>query len=69
MTIDASLKSFYTLLLESATKKTQKLIFLAKSSCIVKMFAKKYPKNDKIYIFEQPLTMPFQICKNFKAKF
>ena len=23
------------------------------------------PKNDKLYIFEKPLTMPFQICKNF----
>ena len=29
------------------------------------MFAKKKcPKKDKIYIFEKPLTMPFQICKN-----
>ena len=29
------------------------------------MFAKKIcPKNDKLYIFEKPLTMPFQICKN-----
>ena len=22
------------------------------------------PKNEKFYIFEKPLTMPFQICKN-----
>ena len=22
-------------------------------------------KNDKLYIFEKPLTMPFQICKKF----
>ena len=30
------------------------------------MFAKKSgPKNDKLYIFEKPLTMPFQISKNF----
>ena len=30
------------------------------------MFAKKNcPKNDKLYIFEKPLTMPFQICKKF----
>ena len=30
------------------------------------MFAKKNcPKNEKLYIFEKPLTMPFQICKNF----
>ena len=30
------------------------------------MFAKKiWPKNEKLYIFEKPLTMPFQICKHF----
>ena len=30
------------------------------------MFAKKIcPKNEKLYIFEKPLTMPFQICKIF----
>ena len=30
------------------------------------MFEKKIcPKNEKLYIFEKPLTMPFQICKNF----
>ena len=28
------------------------------------MFAKKIcPKNEKLYIFEKPFTMPFQICK------
>ena len=28
------------------------------------MFAKNIcPKNEKLYIFENPLTMPFQICK------
>ena len=28
------------------------------------MFAKKNcPKNEKLCIFEKPLTMPFQICK------
>ena len=33
------------------------------------MFAKKYcPKNDKIYIFEKPLNMPFKTYKIF-AKF
>ena len=38
--------------------------FIAKSSYIVKMFAKKNClKNEKLYIFEKPLTMPFQICK------
>ena len=27
------------------------------------MFAKKIcPKSEKLYIFEKPLTMPFQIC-------
>ena len=42
------------------------LIFFAKSSYIVKMFAKKKcPKNKKLYIFEKPLTMPIQICKKF----
>ena len=31
------------------------------------MLAKKNcPKNEKFYIFEKPLTMPFQICKNFR---
>ena len=30
------------------------------------MFTKKIcPKKEKLYIFEKPLTMPFQICKNF----
>ena len=30
------------------------------------MFAKKIcPKNEKLYISEKPLTMPFQICKIF----
>ena len=39
--------------------------FIAKSSYIVKMFAKKIcPKNKKLSIFEKPLTMSFQICKN-----
>ena len=26
---------------------------------------KNLSKNEKLYIFEKPLTMPFQICKNF----
>ena len=29
------------------------------------MFAKKFQRIDKINIFEKPVTMPFQICKNF----
>ena len=38
---------------------------IAKSSYIVKRFAKKIcPKNEKLYIFEKLLTMQFQICKN-----
>jgi len=41
--------------------------FIAKSSYIVKMFAKKIcPKNEKLYIFEKPLTMPFQIFEKLK---
>ena len=68
MTNDTSLESPCALLLESAKKfaNLQKLnFFITKSSYIVKMFAKKNsPKNEKLYIFEKPLTMPFQICKN-----
>ena len=66
MTNDTSLESSCALLLESAKKlaNLQKLNFIAKSSYIVKMFAKKIcPKNEKLYIFKNPLTMPFQICK------
>ena len=34
------------------------------------MFAKKIcSKNEKLYIFEKPLTMPFQICKNILQNF
>jgi len=34
------------------------------------MFAKKIcPKNEKLYIFEKPLTMPFQICKKISKIF
>ena len=30
------------------------------------MFAKTIcPNNEKLYIFEKPLTMPFQICQFF----
>jgi len=69
MTNDTSLESSCALLLESAKKncKFAKIEFLiVKSSYIVKMFAKKIcPKNEKLYIFEKPLTMPFQICKYF----
>ena len=30
------------------------------------MFKKICPKNEKLYIFEMPLTMPFQISKKIK---
>ena len=41
-------------------------LFITKSSYIVKIFAKLIcQKNEKLYIFEKPLTMPFQICKKF----
>jgi len=66
MTNDTSLESSCALHLESAKKfaNLQKIeVFIAKSSNIVKMFAKKIcPKNEKLYIFEKPLTMPFEIC-------
>ena len=45
-------------------KFTKTKIFSTKSSYKVKIFAKKCPKTDKIYIFEKPLTMLYQICKN-----
>ena len=54
---NTSLESSCALLLESE-------FCIAKSSYIVKMFAKKMcPKNEKLYIFEEPLTMPFQSFK------
>ena len=68
MTNDTSLESSCALLLESAKNcKFAKIeFFIAKSSYVVKMFAKKiWEKNEKLYIFEKPLTMPFQICKKF----
>jgi len=41
MTTDTSLESSCPLLLESAKKNAKIEFFIAKSSCIVKMFAKK----------------------------
>jgi len=68
MTIFTSLERSCALLLESAKRfaNLQKLsFFIAKSSYIVKMFAKKFMQKMKtLYIFKKPLTMPFQICKN-----
>ena len=55
------------LLLESAKKicKFAKIeFFIAKSSYIVKMFAKQN-LSKKWKIFKKPLPMPFQICQNF----
>jgi len=62
MTNDTSLESYCALLLESAKIE----FFIAKSSYVIKMFTEKIcPKNEKLYIFEKPLTKPFQICKKF----
>ena len=62
---EISLESSYGLLLKYAKIANLKiLIIFAKISYVVKMFAEK-EKNDKISIFEKPLTMPFQICKIF----
>ena len=62
MTNDTSLKDvmlyFYNLQKNANLQKLESFFF-AKSNYIVKMFAKKIcPKNDKIYIFEKPLTIP-----------
>ena len=60
---DTSLESSCALLLESQKKLQicKNWIFIAKSSYIVKCFQKKIcPKKEKLYIFEKPLTMPFQ---------
>ena len=58
----------YALLLESAKQiaNLQKLNYFCKIQLFSKnVCKKKCPKNDKIYIFEKPLTMPFKICKKF----
>ena len=69
MTNNTSLESSCALLLESAKKISEfaKIeFFFVRSSYIVKMFAKKNClKNDKSYMFEKPLTMPFQLSKTF----
>ena len=45
----------------------KKWIFYRKIQLYSKNVCKKKicPKNDKLYIFEKPMTMPFQICKYF----
>ena len=68
MTNDTSLESSCALLLESAKKLQicKNRIFYRKIQLYSKNVCKKScPKNEKLYIFEKPLTMPFQICKNF----
>ena len=68
MTNDTSLESSCALLLESAKKfaNLKKLNFYRKIQLYSKNVCKKKicTKNEKLYIFEKPLTMPFQICKN-----
>jgi len=77
MTNDTSLESSFGLLLEFEKKfaNLQKLIFYRKIQLYSKNVCKKKicPKNEKLYIFEKPLTMPFQIfaknCKKFAIFF
>jgi len=62
MTNDTSLESSCALLLESAKKiaNFQKLNFYRKIQLNSKNVCEKIcPKNEKLYIFEKPLTMPF----------
>ena len=63
-------ESSYAVLLESAKNwKFAKLEFFAKTSYKVKMFAKKIPKNDKIYFLKSPWPFHFKyakICAKFK---
>ena len=45
-------------------------IFYRKIQLYSKNVCKKIcPKNEKLYIFEKPLTMPFQICKKILQNF
>ena len=65
MTNDTSLDSSTFRICKKICKFAKIEFFIAKFSYTVKKFAKKIncPRNKKIYIFEKPLTMPFQICK------
>jgi len=68
MTNDTALESSCALLLEYAKKfaNLQKLNFYRKIHLYSKNVCQNIcPKNEKVYIFERPLTMPFQICKKF----
>jgi len=69
MTKNTSLESSCALLFRICQKNLQiskNLNLFAKSNHKVKMkcLQKYCPKSEKINIFEKPLTMPFQICKN-----
>ena len=57
------LESFCALLLESAKTLAKIDFFSAKSNYVVKLFAIKIPKNDKIYIFKKPFTSHFKYAK------
>ena len=60
MTKDTSLERYYVLLLKSAKKgNLQKQNFFKNPVIKYKRLQKLCPKNDKIYIFEKPLTIPF----------
>ena len=62
MTNNTSLESSCALTLESAKNfaNFQKLNFYRKTQFYIKNVCKKIcPKNEKLYIFENPLTMPF----------
>ena len=71
MTNDSSLESSCALLLESAICKFAKIeIFIAKSSYIVKMFAKKIVQKMKNYTFSKILNnLIFNKEKLKKCKF
>ena len=72
MTNDTSLESWCALLLKSAKKifKFAKIDFYRKIQLCSKNVCKKIcPKNEKLYIFEKPLTMSFQNMQNFLQNF
>ena len=66
MTNDTSLESSCAFRICKKSANLQKLNFYRKIQLYSKNVCKKIcPKNKKLYIFEMPLSMPFQICKNF----
>ena len=64
MTNDTPLESSYSLLLVCKRLQFQKWNFLCKIQ-YVKFCKQSFQKMKKIYISWKPLTMPFQICKDF----